>query len=273
MGKIFKEFKYYSDMRFTTLSGTLVYFFLMSITPFLFWLALIAGDVDFSRFLPEDFYSALEPVLTAMQQAALNATGSTTVILVLTSLWSSTNFFFHLRRSGEMIYAPHVKGNSFKLRLSSLLAVFAVILLVALAAATPFIGVNVLENIMPRHIAEAITLVFLTMFAYFTSYFLNTFACPYKLSYSEASGGALLTVILWIFCAIGFSVYLRYSNPQVLYGAIAAVVVFLLLCYLMINSLIIGVIYNAKYYKRGSRADERKPKLNAVGKRLRKLST
>ncbi len=262
MGTIYSEFRYYSDKRFTTLSGTLVYFLLMSVTPFLFWLALIVGEVDLSRFLPENLFEAIQPVLTSLQQAAVTATGSATAILLLASLWSSTNFFYHLRRSGEIIFAPHIKVSAIRLRLRSLFAVFAILLIAALAAVTPFVGVNVLENIMPRLIAEAITNIFLTMFAYFASYFLNVFACPYKLTYSEASGGAMLTVILWIFCAIGFSIYLRFSNPQLLYGAITAVIVFLLWCYLMVNSLVIGLIYNAKYLFRQS-------VLNAAGARQR----
>lgn len=247
MRTIIKEFKFYSDKRFTTLSGTLVYFFLMSVTPFLFWLALIVGEVDISRFLPADIFSAIQPVVEALQQAAVTATGSATLILLLTSLWSSTNFFYHLRRSGEIIFAPYVKTGAIKLRIRALFAVFAILLIFALAAVTPFIGVNVLENIMPRPLAEAITIIFLTMFAFFASYFLNVFACPYKLSFSQACGGALLTVILWILFAVGFTVYMHFSNPQRLYGAIAAIIVFLLWCYLMINSLVIGLIYNSKY--------------------------
>lgn len=255
MGTMHSELKYYSDKRFTTLSGTLVYFLLMSVTPFLFWLALIVGEVDLSNYLPETFFQAIQPVITALQEAAQAATGSATIILLLTSLWSSTNFFYHLRRSGEIIFAPDIKVSAIRLRLSSLFAVFAILLIAALAAVTPFVGINVLENIMPRLLAEAITITFLTMFAYFASYFLNVFACPYKLSYAEASGGALLTVILWILCAIGFSIYLRFSNPQRLYGAITAVIVFLLWCYLMVNSLVIGLIYNAKYLIRQSVLD------------------
>ncbi|MGN1373473.1 MAG: YihY/virulence factor BrkB family protein [Candidatus Coproplasma sp.] len=248
MRTILNEFKFYSDKRFTTLSGTLVYFFLMSVTPFLFWLALIVGDVDLTRFLPEDLFSFIQPVISTLQQAAVTATGSATLILILTSLWSSTNFFYHLRRSGEIIFDSNVKTNAIKLRINALFAVFAILLIFALVAVTPFIGVNVLENIMPRLLAEAITIIFLTMFAYFAAYFLNVFACPYKLNFSQASGGALLTVILWIFCAIGFTVYMQFSNPQRLYGAITAVIVFLLWCYLMINSLVLGLIYNSKYY-------------------------
>ncbi|MGN0813514.1 MAG: YihY/virulence factor BrkB family protein [Candidatus Coproplasma sp.] len=255
MRTIIKEFRYYSDKRFTTLSGTLVYFFLMSVTPFFFWLALIVGDFDLSRFLSDDLFSVIQPVIGALQQAAVSATGSATLILLLTSLWSSTNFFYHLRRSGEIIFAPNVKTGAIKLRISAMFAVFAILLIAALAAVTPFLGVNVLEMIMPRPIAEAITMIFLTMFAFFASYFLNVFACPYKLNCSQASGGALLTVILWILFAIGFKVYLQFSNPQRLYGAITAVIVFLLWCYLMINSLVIGLIYNSKYLIKNSILD------------------
>ena len=58
--------------------------------------------------------------------------------------------------------------------------------------------------------------------------------------------GVFLTVTLWIIFAVGFSFYLKFANPQRLYGAIAAVIVFLLWCYLMVNSLVIGIIYNRK---------------------------
>ncbi|MGN0807926.1 MAG: YihY/virulence factor BrkB family protein [Candidatus Coproplasma sp.] len=255
MRTILEEFRYYTDKRFTTLSGTLVYFLLMSVTPFLFWLALIVGDVDLSRFLPADLFSIIQPVIDALQQAAVSATGSASLILIVTSLWSSTNFFYHLRRSGEMIFAPDIKTGALKLRISSLFAVMAILTVAALAAVTPFIGVNVLENIMPRLLAEAITTVFLTMFAFFASYFLNVFACPYRLKFSQACGGALLTVILWILCAVGFTVYMQFSSPQKLYGAITAIIVFLLWCYLMINSLVIGLIYNSKYYLKNSILD------------------
>lgn len=248
MRNIIKEINYYTDKRFTTLAGTLVYFLLMSITPFLFWLALIVGRVDLTRFLPQDFYGTIAPVIELLQELAFAATDGTTLLLVLTSLWSSTNFFYHLRRSGELIFTPQIKTNSIKLRAYSLASVFGILLIIALVVATPFLGESLLKNILPQLLAEAITIIFLVMFAYFAAYFLNAFACPYKLTYAQTNGGALLTLIAWIVCSVGFSVYLKYASPHKLYGAITAVIVFLLWCYLMINSLVIGIIYNARYY-------------------------
>ena len=63
MRSVFEHYRYFSDKRFSTLAGTLVYFLLMSVTPFLFWLALIVGEVDFSRIMSNELFEAVAPVL------------------------------------------------------------------------------------------------------------------------------------------------------------------------------------------------------------------
>ncbi|MCM1439133.1 MAG: YihY/virulence factor BrkB family protein [Roseburia sp.] len=246
MRKVLEEFRYFSDKRFSTLAGTLAYFFLMSVTPFLFWLALIVGEVDLSAFTDNEIFAAVAPVLEYLQTSAQGATGGAGIILLVTSLWSSTNFFYHLRRSGEIIYDNKIKKGGLSLRFSSLLAVFASLILIAFAAALPFLGAGVLQNIMPKWVASVISVAFLMLAAFFIAYLLNVFACPYDIGFENTVPGVFLTVMLWLVFAVGFSVYLRFANPQRLYGAVAAVIVFLLWCYLMVNSLIIGVIYNRK---------------------------
>lgn len=247
MRKVVEEIKYFSDKRFSTLAGTLVYFLLMSVTPFLFWLALIVGEIDLSVFTDNEIFSAVTPVLEYLQTSARGATGGAGIILLLTSLWSSTNFFYHLRRSGEIIYDSRIKKSGLSLRFSSLLAVFATIILIAFAAAVPFLGLGVLTSIMPEWIAQSISIIFLTMSAFFIALLLNIFACPYRLGFENTVAGVFLTVALWLVFAVGFTVYLRFADPQRLYGAIAAVIVFLLWCYLMVNSLVIGIIYNRRH--------------------------
>lgn len=247
MFSILEDFKYFSDKRFSTLSGTLVYFLLMSVTPFLFWLTLLVGDVDLSFITSHEIFSAVEPVIDYLQSAARSATGGAGIILIFTTLWSSTNFFYHLRRSGEIIYEVNFQRGGLRLRAYSLLIVFAVILAISLAAVVPVFSVAFLVNIMPEPIAQVISTLFLVMFAFIAAYLLNIFACPYRLRFDDAAAGVLLTVTLWVLCAVGFSIYLKFATPQKLYGAIAAVIVFLLWCYLMVNSLVIGMIYNGRY--------------------------
>lgn len=240
-------YKYFSDKRYSTIAGTLVYFLLMSVAPFLFWLTLIVGKLDFSSFDSNQLFAAITPVLDYLKTSAESATSSAGIVLILTSLWSSTNFFYHLRRSGELIYDKKVKRGGLRLRLTSLLIVFGTLFLIAGAAAMPFLSYSVLEIIMPTAVANVISLIFISMFAVFAAYLLNLFACPFRLDFNHAMPGSLLTTALWLLCATGFTVYLQFANPQKLYGAIAAIIVFLLWCYIMINSLVLGIIYNSKY--------------------------
>lgn len=246
MGKVLENIKYFSDKRYSTLSGTLVYFLLMSVTPFLFWLAIIVGEIDLSFITDNEIFSAVTPFLEYLQNSAKGATGGAGIILILTSLWSSTNFFYHLRRSGEIIYDSKIRKSGLSLRFSSLLAVFATIILLALAAAIPFLGLGVLTSIMPEWVAQVISIVFLTMIAFFVALLLNFFACPQRVAFENTVPGVFLTVALWLVFAVGFTVYLRFADPARLYGAVATVIVFLLWCYLMVNSLVIGIIYNRK---------------------------
>lgn len=240
-------YKYFSDKRYSTIAGTLVYFLVMSVAPFLFWLTLIVGKADFSIFTSNELFAAVTPVLEYLKTAAEGATSGAGIVFIVTSLWSSTNFFYHLRRSGEIIYDKKVRKGGLKLRLTSVLIVFATLLLAAGAAAVPFLSYSVLDFIMPTAVANTISIVFLSMFAVFVAYLLNLFACPYKLDFYSAMPGSLLTTALWLLGAAGFTVYLRFANPQRLYGAIAAIIVFLLWCYVMINCLVIGIIYNSRY--------------------------
>lgn len=244
MNRIVALYKTFSDKRYSTIAGTLVYFLLMSIAPFLLWLTLIFGKVDLENLVSNQLFDAISPIIGYLQQSAESAASGAGILLLVTSLYSSTNFFYHLRRSGEIIYEyDEVKGG-IRLRLSSLAIVLITVVAVAFLAALALFGSVVLDEIMPKAVSDAILFTFITMIDVFVAVLLNMFACPYKLNFSQAISGSLLTAALWIVFAVGFSIYLQFANPTRLYGKIAAIIVFLLWCYLMISSLVVGVIYN-----------------------------
>nr|MDE6505061.1 YihY/virulence factor BrkB family protein [Clostridia bacterium] len=131
LNKIITTFRYYSDKRFSTIAGTLVYFLLMSIAPFLLWLTLVFGDVHIEEFLNHNFLESVSPFLKYLKDSAESAASGAGIVLLITSLYSSTNFFYHLRRSGEIIYdSARVKGG-LKIRIASLFLIIAAIILVA----------------------------------------------------------------------------------------------------------------------------------------------
>ncbi|MCD8373157.1 MAG: YihY/virulence factor BrkB family protein [Clostridia bacterium] len=245
--KIAETFKYYSDRRFTTISGTLVYFFLMSLAPFLFWLSLFFGDIDITAITSIPLLSAAAPFIEDIQSNALSATSGAGIIFIVTTLYSSTNFFFHLRRSGEIIYGSNFKKGGVKLRLYSLGVIIAALFLTSAAVSVLIFGGRILSKIFNRLCAEIIIYAFTLAAVTIMAVLLNLFICPYKIKFSQVLAGSLLTVLLWIVCGVGFAVYLKFATPGKLYGKVASLIVFLLWCYLMMNSFVIGVIYNGRY--------------------------
>lgn len=250
MQRIIGLYRYFSDRRYSTIAGTLVYFLLMSITPLFFWFTLLLGNIDIGRFLSHSLLQSVQPFIGYVKSSAQSAVGGAGIALLATTLYSSTNFFFHLRRSGEIIYdCPRAKGG-IKLRLVSLLFIFSSILLTAVVTAVSVAGSKFLDNFMPKFVSDIISCVFLAATAFTIALVLNLFACPYRIKAEEAVPGSLLTTALWLIFAIGFAVYLQFATPERLYGKIASIFVFLLWCYLMMSSFVMGVIYNGSFLSR-----------------------
>lgn len=247
MRKIMDIYKYFSDKRFSTVAGTLVYFLLMSLAPFILWLTLIFGDIDIENFLSYDIFSGIGPFISELKNSAGQAAGGAGFFLLITTLYSSTNFFYHMRRSGEIIYSCNRTKGGIKLRLASLALIFAAMLLMAVSSAVLLWGGTFLKSFMPEFLSDGIVCFFIAAIALLVCIILNLFTCPYKIKVEEVLTGSLLTTVLWGVLAAGFTVYLYFASPEKLYGRIASLIVFLLWCYLMMNSYVIGVICNAAF--------------------------
>ena len=247
MGRIINLFKYFSDKRFSTIAGTLVYFLLMSIAPFILWLTLVCGNLNVERFLSHELFDSISPFLRTLKASAEGAASGAGIIFLVTTLYSSTNFFYHLRRSGEIIYNSKRVKAGFKLRLASLMLIFATILLFALLAVLIVVVSWLLEKLLPFYFADTIFSVLLVATSFCVALVLNIFACPYKVKVNEIVSGSLLTTALWIVILIGFTVYMQFANPEKLYGKLASLIIFLLWCYVMMSCFVIGVIYNGSF--------------------------
>ncbi len=246
-GRAVKIYRYYSDRRFTTVAGTLVYFLLMSLAPFLFWLSMFFGDVDLEELSSLAIFDVVLPFLKELQDSAVGATSGAGIVFMLTTLYSSTNFFYHLRRSGEIIYGGSFKKSGLKLRLASLGLIVATISLIAGVLAVLVAGRRLLGGVLNEWLLQFLVFSVALAMAAAVAALLNVFICPYKVTFGEVIPGSLFTVLLWLLCAAGFAVYMRFAEPGRLYGRVASVIVFLLWCYLMMNSFVIGVIYNGRH--------------------------
>ncbi len=237
-----------SVKKYTTIAGTLVFFLIMSIMPLAFWLTLIIGRLPFNadRILSLSVFSSVKNVFDYVQQEALNATTGASIILIFTTLYSATNLFYQMRRSGEIIYDYHRQRQGLRLRIGAL-----VLLIILMASSVAFLLVFALGSfIFSRVLSSAweklADYALLATLAFLLVLLLNMYICPYKERVSAFLPGTGITVVAWVGAAIGFSVYLKISNVSRLYGALSTVIVFLLWLYMLMICFIAGVIFNSE---------------------------
>lgn len=255
MGKWKRTYGYLTDTlrllgekKCTTLAGTLVFFLLMSMVPMLFWATLLLGKFSFD--VAETFalpgMDEVSGLLDYVRQEAQNATSGASVFLLITSLYSATNLFYQMRKSGEIIYQTSIRGQGLKTRLGAVVLLFLVLSLVVLTVLAFSIFSFFLSRLLDGGWQMIVRYLLLATLAFLLVLFLNLYVCPYTVSAKRFVLGSLLTVVAWAISIVGFGVYLKIGNLSRLYGALSAVIVFLLWLYVLTVCFVAGVIFNSR---------------------------
>jgi membrane protein len=224
----------------------------MSITPFLLWLSLLAGrgSLPLGSLTNLAVFDGIRPFLSYIRQSAESAAKGASFIFLAVTLWSSTNFLYHLRRSGEIIYDSKRSKGGLRLRLLSAALIVLVLFAFVVLAGIFLVAESIPDTSAYKTLVNALLTALSMLVAIFLCVGLNLFLCPYKMKFYEVIPGSLLTVLWWILFSFGFSIYLRFATPERLYGRIASAFVFLLWCYFMMNGFVVGALYNAKFKTR-----------------------
>ncbi len=247
-GYLSGRYRLLATKKYTTIAGTLVFFLIMSIMPLSFWLTILIGrlPVDIQEILSMPVFSSVKGVLDYVQKEAETATTGASIILIFTTLYSATNLFYQIRRSGEIIYDFHEERQGFKVRLGAL-----ILLIIVMAVAVAFLlvfalGSFLFSRLLSTAFEKLADYALLVALAFLLVLLLNMYICPYKEKVRSFLKGTVLTVIAWTGAVIGFSLYLKVSNVTRLYGALSTVIVFLLWLYILMICFIVGVIFNSE---------------------------
>ena len=243
-----EKYKILSVKKYTTLSGTLVFFFVMSIMPFTFWFTLIVGrlPVDTDKIFNLAIFQSVKDVLLYVQREAKNATTGASVLLLVTTLYSSTNFFYQMRRSGEIIYDYHREKQAFRLRIGAFVLMLCVILMVVVFLLLLALGTLLFSRYLSGKVELLADYLLLTVLSFALVLMLNMYICPYKAPVRFFLPGTAITVTAWAVAVAGFAVYLKIGNMDKLYGALSVIIVFLLWLYVLTVCFIVGVIWNGE---------------------------
>lgn len=234
-----------ADHKFTTIAGTLVFFLILSLVPFLFWLTLLFGrtGLDTAEILELELFDWAKDLFVYLQSNTADAAAGASIFLLATTLWSSTGFFYHLRRSGEILYRYNRRKKGWKVRLSAAFLTLGILLYFAASGAV-LIGAIFCTRLLPAWISYLAVYSLVLVIAFFSAWILNAYVCPYRASPNDTVPGSALTAVAWFFASVLFAVYVRIGNQERLYGALSLVVVFLLWLYWMMICFTVGVIFN-----------------------------
>lgn len=254
--KIRGTFNYLSSKKYTTLAGTMAFFLVMSVVPFLFWLTILFGklNIDYTRVLELEIFSEFKSIILYFRDSARSATAGASIILLVTTLYSSTNLFYHMRRSGEIIYESKRKKGSVVLRLSALVLIVIVMILLLASVGLFILGNDLLVRIFPSFIAQLGLYALFGIFAFVLILILNLYICPYRIGVKDAIWGSLLTVLLGGIACFGFTIYMNFSSMEKLYGAAVLFILFLLWLYLLMICFVIGVIFNCWQWEQNKKS-------------------
>ena len=233
--------------KYTTIAGTLVFFLIMSLVPLAFWLTLLFGRSALDPEVVEELglFGWAEDLLLYLRDNAAESASGASIFFLGTTLWSSTGFFFHLRRSGELIYDYRRKKHGWKVRLSAVGVAFCLLFFFAGAIGT-LITLSVAMRALPRWLSRIVEYAALLILGFFGAWILNAYVCPYRCSPRDIVMGSLWTAIAWLVASGAFSVYMHFGNKEKLYGALTLIIVFLLWLYWMMICFTAGVIYNRR---------------------------
>ena len=250
--KIRGAFTYLSRKKYTTLAGTMAFFLVMSVVPFLFWLTLLFGklNINYTQIFDLEIFVEVKDIILYLRDAAQSATTGASLVLLITTLYSSTNLFYHMRRSGEIIYEFRRKKGGIVVRFSALVLMFLVMLLLIAGMSLFLLGNAVLSRVFPSFVAQLSLYALLGVIMFALILLLNLYICPYRIGARRAVWGSLLTLLLGGLASFGFSIYTKLSSMEKLYGAAVFLIVFLLWLYVLMICFVTGVIFNCRLLER-----------------------
>lgn len=242
-------YREFSACHAATVAGAWVFFLLLAVVPIFFLMVTAFGvfgvdaSTEFAMRLPEEFRGLVLEIIDVASQASRGAT----VLFVLTVFWSGSSLFSHMLKDGELLYGEK-RGRSGVIRkLLSFLLLFLLLTVFFLSAFLLFLNRLIVSYFVLTGFWAALVKTALYLFSFLVIYviifLLQTFISPVRVAFSSRAAGSAVSLGITLAGTFGFLVYIRYFHSyNVLYGSLAALIIFLLWTYIIMLGLVTGAI-------------------------------
>lgn len=239
--KIMNFYSYAKEKKYTTLAGGLSFFFILSFVPIIY-LALsiynkILNMLNMSMEIPK--------ILEKYVSFDLNAKIS--ILFLITTIYSSSQLFFQLRRVGEIIYKTKKREAAIKEKLLSILISLLFILISSGALIIFRMTKEIITNVSYSIVINILSLVFIYFILITFIVIVNQYATAIKLHIKQLISGVIFSVIYITIVSIGYYLYIvLFSNYEALYGVFSTIIVSFIYIYLMFIGIVLGIIINER---------------------------
>lgn len=250
----------FRDDRCTRLAAAIAYYVLFSIIPLAIFAVSVFGFVLNNENIREELVDQILEVLplsetdgrtdvTDVVDSARDISGPAAILSLVAALWTSSAMFGAIRSSLNTVWKvdeirPFVQGKLLDLaQVGGLMLLFVGSTVLTGALRTirtlstehvgPLAGENILWELPPVLLPAVVALL-----AYFVLY---TIVPAKKVAWQEALSGAALATILFEVLKNTFAIYVQnFNNYDVVYGALAGVLLFMFYMFLASNIMLIG---------------------------------
>lgn len=246
------------------LPGNLAFYLILSVTPILTLIALIASSFsisilefvnDFKNMIPNDIYNMLEMFLNSDMPHA-----GSIIIYLLTGFIAASNGAHSIIITSNTLYG--VKDDSYlKRRIKAFFLTIVLILQFVFILVFLVFGNIIMKTVLSFGLFDNVRDIIFNGFAflkwpilfivtYILLKLLYALAPDTKVSSKTVTKGALFTTIGWMLVTALYSYYANnLANYSVFYGSLANLIILMVWIYIISYILVIGIAINVSDYK------------------------
>lgn len=235
---VIKLYKRLVKKSYSTLSGAIAFFLIINGGSIAYLILFLSNMLNFEIEVSNE---TVNTFIRSIEENSNSSNNFFAIFFLITSIYGASSLFFHLLKSGEMIYEENNAKFTVIKRLTAMIFLTATLFIIESVIILIFLGDNMFNSIFWNILKYAI---FITV-PYLIAICINFFITPHSVKFKEINKGAIITTLFWYITTIGFGIYIKiFKNYKAIYGALTLFIVFMIWIYLLAQGLVIGVIIN-----------------------------
>lgn len=238
--KIINIYKLLIKKSYSTLSGAIAFFLIINGGSIAYLMLFISNLLEIDLPVTNEYIVSF---LNTVESNVNTKSYLYTIFFICTSIYGASSLFFHLLKTGEMIYEETNGKFSIIRRITAIIFLAAIIFIVEICFVLLVLSKNVLSNIFLR----IIRYLLFTLIPLLIVICINFFITPHEVRIKDIFKGSVITTISWYVLTFVFTNYVRvFTNYKAIYGVLTLFIVFMIWVYLIAQGLVIGIIINEK---------------------------